>query len=137
MAENLKNKCVLIPLTSTGVQSILYKKLLERLKDRPLVNYLYAMSLHPGVIQRMQASGYTLLNGELRAEDFIKEFKIDNIAMARKSTLIQAQVDSGSVDARSHDIIKYSNAKEAIDKANAFNAVNSVFIAQVIRTGKE
>ena len=137
MAENLKNKCVLIPLTSTGVQSILYKKLLERLKDRPLVNYLYAMSLHPGVIQHMQASGYTLLNGELRAEDFIKEFKIDNIAMARKSTLIQAQVDSGSVDARSHDIIKYSNAKEAIDKANAFNAANSVFIAQVIRTGKE
>lgn len=134
MAENLRKACVLIPLTSTGAESTLYKTLLNRLKERPLVNYFYALALQPDVISYMEGKGYSLVDGEVRAEDFFREFDIDNVISKHATQKGMAELNVGAVDA-SHNTIEYTDALEALNKVTAFNENNRLFVASVVKRG--
>ena len=134
MAEKLGKNCVLIPETETGEESILYKTLLTKYKDRSFVNYFYAIALQPKVVADMQSKGKILLHGEVMAEDFIKEYELDKVVSDHATKKTSAEIAVGAID-KSQNVIEYDNALSIIDKVIAFNKNNRAFVASIVRKG--
>lgn len=134
MAEKLKESCVLIPKTVTGEESVLYKTLLTRYKDRSLVNYFYSMALQPSVVNHLEGLGKKLVYGEVIAEDFINEYGLDKIISDHTTKKTSAEIAVGSVDS-SLNVKEYDSALDIIDKVIEFNKNNKAFVANIVRRG--
>lgn len=128
-----KRTCILYPEAPNGEPSRMYRKLLERLKDRPLANWFYAVyNVRAG--QDMDNAGIERnRQGEHNADDVLKFLDYATIANDI-GTLNEAELQLGAVDINGNRI-DYTNAEDALTKAKDFNNNHKGLVATVVQHG--
>lgn len=126
--------CILQPEAPNGEPSRLYKKLLERLKDRPLANWFYAAYNVSDVADKMDQAGIERSSqGEHKAEDVLKF--LDYATMENEiGNLSSAELQLGAVDFNGKRI-DFTNAEDALQKADNFNDNHKGLVATVVQHG--
>ena len=129
-----RNTCISVPAAPNGENSKMYNQLLKRINDRPQVNYIYSMYVASNTAQAMEQAGYTKnRQGEYNALDLLKFLNYSSIEREMKDIDTEAQkydiIDS------SGKMIDYTNAKEALDKADDFNDNHNGLVATVYQHG--
>ena len=129
-----KNTCILHPEAPNGEPSGMYKDLVEKLKNRPLANWFYAAYQTNNSADLMDKAGMKRnLQGEHKAEDVLKFF--DYAAMEKEIvTLPMAEYQMGATDSNGKRI-DYTNAEDALQKADNFNSNHSGLVANVVKRG--
>lgn len=129
-----RNSCVLYPEAPNGESSRMYKNLLKKLKDRPLVNYLYASYKVSNIADKMDQAGIARnAQNEHNAEDVLKFLDFDTM-QADMSNLSMAEMQLGAVDA-SGNRVDFSDAENALTKAKDFNNTHKGLVATVVQHG--
>lgn len=114
--------------------SKMYKEMLKIVKDRPKVNWLYCKYIASNVADIMDQAGYKRNNqGEFKAEDVLKYLDYEDIGKEIAS-LSDKEKQLGAVDVNGNRI-DYTNAKEALEKADAFNDRHKGLVATVYQHG--
>ena len=128
------NSCTLYPEAPNGEDSKLYKDILSTVKSRPLTNWIYAAYIASNIGDIMdQANIVRNAQGEHNAADVLKQ--IDWKTMQGEiSNLTMAEIQLGAVD-NNGNRIDYTNAKEALEKVDAFNDNHKGLIANVLQHG--
>ena len=113
----------------------MYKDLLEKNKlGRPLVNYLYAAYTASNMADQMDNAGYPRNSqGEHEAKDVLK-FIDFNTMQNEIANLSMAEIQLGAVDTNGQRV-DFSNAKDALEKADAFNDSHTGLTATVVQHG--
>ena len=129
-----KNTCILHPEAPNGEPSGMYNKLLEILKNRPLANWFYAAYKTNNSADHMDQAGMKRnLQGEHKAEDVLKFF--DYASMEKEiANLPLAEYQLGAVDSNGKRI-DFTNAEDALQKADNFNNSHSGLMADVVKRG--
>ena len=129
-----RNSCVLYPEAPNGQDSKLYKELLSTVKSRPLTNWIYSAYIASNLGDVMDNAGIARnTQGEHNAADVLKQ--IDWSTMQNEmSNLTMAELQLGAVD-NNGQRIDYSNAKDALEKADNFNDVHKGLTATVVKHG--
>lgn len=132
------NSCDIYPIVN-GEPSKLYKDLLEIFHDdRPLVNYIYAAYLQPGVAAQMDNS-YTRDNqNQHDAKDVYKFMNLDKLITEQQDLEYVAFKQAGAVD-NNGNRISYTDGKQALEKADSFNdsSLGESYVASVTQHGNE
>lgn len=130
----MRNSCILYPEID-GKPSRLYKDFLEKSKlKRPLTNYLYAAYITSDMADKMDAAGYRRnAQGQHEAKDVLAFLDFSKIQNEMES-LAQAEWQMGATDTNGKRI-DYTNAKEALDKADNFNDTHTGLVATVVQHG--
>lgn len=132
--------CILWPEVN-GKPSKLYKDMLKHTKDRQLTNLLYAAYIaNPAIAQKIDAinakkyMGNTRRDnrGQHRMEDVLKFFDYKKILSERGDALQIISEQEGAVDSKGKPI-DYTNAKEALEKANHLNNTHKGVVATVVK----
>ena len=125
----------LLKVYVNGKPSKLYDDLVKITKNRLLANYIYAVyASTPGIAAQMDNKGYKKNTEQDQhfAADVLEHLKVNQMKIdARKIT--GNKVKAGATDSRGN-IITYTNAKEALDKAQAFNETSEGLVASVVQT---
>lgn len=124
-----KDTCIATPDAPNGEPSRLYKNLLNKFKDRPLVNWIYScyrssMANHLGETNRQ---------GEHSMQKVLDNIDISKIENDRDSLDIAAKA-LGAIDSKGNPI-PYTNAEEALRKAHDFNTTHKGTVATVNKHG--
>lgn len=130
----MTDSCILYP-DINGKPSKLYKELLDKAKiDRPLTNYLYADYITSDMADKMDAAGYKRNSqGQHNVFDvlsFINFAQLQN----EIENLSSQELQIGAIDANGKRI-DYTNAEEALNKADKFNDTHTGLTAIVIQHG--
>lgn len=129
-----KNTCILYPEAPNGESSRMYKKLLEKLKDRPLANWMYAAYNVSDIADKMDQAGIERnRQGEHNAEDVLK-FLDYNTIEREISNLSTAELQLGAVDFNGKRV-DFTNAEDALRKADDFNNNHKGLTATVVQHG--
>lgn len=114
-----RNNCTLYPEVN-GEASKLYKDLLKKIPNRPLVNYIYAAYLQQGVAANMSRQGFkTNKQGQHDATAVMQYFDVINMENeSAKAWTVAKQI--GARDS-SGDLVNFTNVKEALEKAAQAN----------------
>ena len=127
MANN--NSCLVYPQVN-GEDSKMYKEMLKIVKNRPIVNWLYSKYIVSNVGDIMEQAGCKRnAQGEFKAKDALKYLDYDSIA-ADMSDIHMAEIQLGAVDS-SGNRINFTNAKDALEKADGFNDRHKGLVATV------
>lgn len=121
--------CIATPEAPNGEPSRLYRDLLKKLQDRPLVNWLYAC-YRTSIASQM---GTPNAQGEHNMADFLKLVDYSAIEKDRYS-LTKAELHLGAITATGQRV-NYTNAEEAYSKADTFNDNHKGLVARVDRHG--
>lgn len=123
------NSCLVYPQIN-GEDSKMYKEMLKIVKDRPKVNWLYAKYMSSNVADVMdQARCKRNSQGEFRAKDAIRYLDYEDM-QRDMSTLHQAELQLRAVDVNGNRV-DFTNAKEALEKADDFNDHHKGLVATV------
>lgn len=128
------SSCILYPEAPNGEPSRMYKKMLEKLKDRPLTNWLYASYTVSDMADKMdQANIERNSQGQHNAEDVLKflDFKSIQEDIGNLST---AELQLGAVDINGKRV-DFSNAEDALRKADNFNDNHKGLTSIVVQHG--
>lgn len=129
-----RNSCVLYPEAPNGQDSKLYKDLLSTVKSRPLTNWIYAAYIASNLGDVMDQAGIARNNqGEHNASDVLKQIDWKTI-QSEMSNLTMAELQLGAVD-NNGQRIDYTDAKDALDKADDFNDNHKGLTATVVQHG--
>lgn len=128
----MKDSCILYPEVD-GKDSRLYRDLLEKNKlSRPLTNYLYAYYTSSDMAEVMDNAGYKRnKQGEHNANDMLNFIEFDKF-QDQLNNLNRIEIQIGAADFNGGRI-NYTDAKEALGKADAFNDSHERFVATVVR----
>lgn len=130
----MSNSC-LLKVYVNGKPSKLYDDLVRLTGNRLLANYIYAVyASTPGIAADMDNLGYKKNEEQDQhtARDVMEHLKVNQMKIdARKIT--SSKVKAGAVDSAGNTIT-YTNAKEALDKAQAFNESSEGLVASVVQT---
>ena len=128
------NSCTLYPEAPNGEDSKLYKDILSTVSSRPLTNWIYAAYIASNLGDIMdQANIARNAQGEHNAADVLKQ--IDWKTMQSEiSNLAMAEMQLGAVDSNGQRI-NYTNAREALEKVDAFNDSHKGLTANVVQHG--
>lgn len=130
-----KTNCILYPEAPNGESSRVYKKLLKKLKNRLLVNYLYAVYRTNDTADHMDNDGYQRnTQGEHEAEDILKYLNYDQMQRELADNLSTVELSLGAID-MSGNRVDFTDAEEALKKANDFNEHHSAYSAIVVQHG--
>ena len=126
--------CDIYPLIN-GEPSILYRDLLDLVgNNRPLANLIYAYYLQQGVDAQMDSNPKYARNrqGQHRAVDLYNFFNVGQVIIDQADGRRKAMEIAGSVDSDGNRI-SYTDGKQALDKASAFNKgpLGDSFVASV------
>ncbi len=127
------NSCILHPEAPNGEPSRMYQDLLKKLKDRSLANWFYAVyNVRAG--KDMEAAGIVRnRQGEHNAEDLMNF--LDYASMEKDiANLTTAEIQLGAVDLNGKRV-DFSNAEDALVKADDFNDHHSGLLATVVQHG--
>lgn len=118
------------------VPSYLYKRMLSRLKDRELTNYLYAVYLQKDFMESMDAEGYIRnKQNQHKASDVFKKLKVYQYISDRnlKDDFLMKEI--GAMD-ENGEIHVFKLGSEAVSIAKRFNDEHTGKIAYVTQTGE-
>lgn len=129
-----KDSCILWPEVN-GKRSKLYKDILKYTQDRQLTNLLYATYIaNPSVAQQLDAQGKTRdNNGQHKKDDVLEFFDFAKMQSDRNS-IKSASVLIGAIDINGKPI-DYTNAKDALERADRFNNTYKGLVATVVKHG--
>lgn len=130
------NSCILNPEAPNGDDSRLYRDLLKIIKDRPITNYFYAsyLAADKTVANAMDNAGYDKNSqGEHNAADLLKFLDFNKI-QEDMTHLPTAELQLGSVDSNGQRV-DFTNAEDALRKADDFNKKHKGLVANVIQHG--
>lgn len=129
----MSNNCSLYPEVN-GEVSELYKDLSKLINDRPTTNLIYAAYLQQGVAADMDFRGKKRNSQDQHsAKDVYELFEVAKM-VNEGSDIFNAEKRAGAKD-NSGNIIYYTNAKEALNKAQNFNETNIGTVASVVQQG--
>ena len=131
----MAKSCVLYPDAPNGQPSKMYKDLLEKNKlGRPLVNMLYASYIASNAADAMDQAGYQRNSqGEHNAADVMKFLDVYTM-LNEMATLSSEELSWGIVD-NNGNRIDFTDGKQALEKADAFNDAHTGLIATVVQHG--
>ena len=109
--------CALYPLVN-GEKSLLYQQIKDKVKDRKLANFLYALSLQPEVKSLFTSKELNSQN-EPKLEVFAEEVGIDSI-LAEESNVTTEAKTLGAVNRRG-EILYFDNPNDKIQEVINFN----------------
>ncbi len=126
-----KKSCIFIPALADGSPSRLYKSLLDTKMSRPLVNFIYSLSLQKEIRDKLVNRGFTPdSNGEFSIEALKKVLNLDSIVNDSLDTIgISERI--GARDSFG-DFVSYDNPEKALDIAIQSNNTNIGTVASVI-----
>ena len=137
-----KTNCILYPEAPNGESSRVYKKLLKRLKNRHLVNYLYAVYRTNDTAKYMDEAKDS--NGNLKyhrntqdeheAEDILDYLNYDQMQRELADNLSTVELSLGAID-MSGNRVDFTNAEDALRKADDFNENHKAYSAIVVQHG--
>lgn len=135
-----RNTCINIPDAPDGKPSKMYRDLLKNVKNRPVVNWLYSLYLasnaHDAMLQAVDANGKPLYREnsqkEFDANDVMKFLNFADI-QRDMSDITVAEEQAGFTNSGVR--VDFTNAKDALDKADAFNDAHSGLVATVVQHG--
>lgn len=130
----MRDSCILYPEVN-GEQSKLYKDmLLKKVKNRPLVNYIYASYITSDMADKMDTAGYRRnAQGQHDARDVLNFIEFDKM-QSEIGNFPAAELSVGAVDSNG-DRVSYTDAKVALDKVDKFNNTYKGLVANVIQAG--
>lgn len=124
-----KDTCINVPDAPNGEPSRLYRNLLKKIKNRPLVNWIYSCYRS----SLMQHLGETNRQGEHSMEEVLAN--VDYSAITDDvNRLFDAEVILGAKDSMGN-IINHTNAEEALKKVDDFNKTHKGLVATVNQHG--
>lgn len=134
-----KDTCIAVPEAPNGEASKLYKDMLSKIKNRPIVNWLYACYLTSDTADKMRqatdANGNPLYKenkqGEFNADDVLKFLNWSEVSR----DISDINIAELGVSKDVNGYINYSNAKEALEKADNFNNSHKGLTATVVQHG--
>lgn len=132
MGKNLS--CLLCPEVN-GKDSRLYKDMLKKNKlERPLANYIYASYVASNMADMMDQAGFQRNSqGQHESKDVLAF--IDYHTMQQEfASFSKIEEQEGFVDSNGIRI-DYDNAKDALEKADAFNDSHKGLVATVVQHG--
>jgi hypothetical protein len=128
-----KTGCALVPKVGDE-DSKLYKDLLERIKNRPLTNLIYAAYLQKGVAAQLDSLGYYRNKQDQHsAKDVAKFFNVDQMQL-EIGKISEVARYSGSRDIHG-DLINYTDAKDALNNALYANETYTGTVSYVVQHG--
>lgn len=128
-----KNSCILYPEAPNGDASRLYKDLLKKVVDRPMANWLYAAYKVSGAAAMKNTNIKENSQGEHNVEDYLAF--IDYKSMVKEmGDLHLAERQLGAVD-NNGNRVDFSDAEDALKKADDFNTNHNALKATVIQHG--
>ena len=127
------NTCILYPEAPNGESSRMYKNLLEKLKDRPLTNWFYAVYNVRAGADMDNAGIARNRQGEHNAEDVLKFLNYADIEKDI-ANLSMAEIQLGAIDMNGKRV-DFTNAEDALTKANDFNNNHKGLVATVVQHG--
>lgn len=125
--------CTLHPEAPNGESSRMYEDLLKRIKDRPMVNWLYATYKVAGKAGMDQAGIEQNRQGEHKMDDFLKFINYADMEREMSNRFLAAQ-QLGAEDTNGN-VIDFINAEDALTKADDFNNNHSALTATVVQRG--
>lgn len=128
-----KDTCILYPEAPNGEPSRMYKKLLEKLKDRPLTNWFYAVYNVRGATDMDNAGFERNTQGEHKADDVLNFLNYADIEKDI-ANLSMSELQLGAID-MSGKRTDFTNAEDALRKAEDFNKNHKGLIAIVVQHG--
>lgn len=130
----MAKSCVLYP-EANGKPSKLYKDLLEKNKlGRPLVNMVYASYIASNAADAMDNAGYQRnTQGEHNAADVMKF--LDIYTMLNEMASLSSEELSWGITDNNGQRIDFTDGKQALEKADAFNDAHTGLIATVVQHG--
>ncbi len=130
----MAKSCILYPEVN-GKPSKMYKDLLEKNKlGRPLVNMLYASYIASNAADAMDQAGYQRNSqGEHNATDVMKFLDVYTM-LNEMATLSSEELSWGIVD-NNGNRIDFTDGKQALEKADAFNDAHTGLVATVVQHG--
>lgn len=130
----MSNSCILYPEVK-GEPSRLYKDFLEKSKlKRPVTSYLYAAYTVSDMADKMDAAGYTRNSqGQHNASDILKFINFP-AWQHEMETLSQIELQLGAIDTSGRRV-DFTNAKDALEKADNFNDSHEGVVATVVQHG--
>ena len=130
-----KNNCVLYPEAPNGESSRVYKNLLKKLKDRLLANYLYATYRTNNIADHMDSAGYKKNNqGEHEVDDVLEYLDYTSLQKELANSLSSMELSLGAIDMNGNRV-DFTNAEDALNKANDFNNNHNAYSAIVVQHG--
>lgn len=129
----MRKQCSLFPLVN-GEPSKLYKELSRLIKNRPITNLIYAAYLQQGVAAQMDSIGKKKNSQDQHLAKDVYEF-FDVAKMVNEgSDVYKAEQRVGARDSVGN-LINYTDAKEALERAQQFNENSSGLVASVLQHG--
>ena len=130
----MAKSCVLYPEVN-GKPSKLYKDLLEKNKlGRPLVNMVYASYIASNAADAMDNAGYQRnTQGEHNAADVMKF--LDIYTMLNEMASLSSEELSWGITDNNGQRIDFTDGKQALEKADAFNDAHTGLTATVVQHG--
>lgn len=128
----MSDSCILYPEVN-GEDSKLYKDLLKKSNlSRPLTNYLYAYYTTSDIADAMDNAGYKRnRQGEHNAKDVLNFIEFSKF-QDQLNNLERIEIQLGAADLNG-ERVNYTDAKEALDKVDAFNDSHKGFVATVVK----
>lgn len=140
MAKNKgqSESCELYPIMEDNNPSQLYKDLSTTIKDRSLLNYIYAYYLQSEVGAEMDSLGYTRnKQGQHSAKDVKEFFDVSKlINQSTDSNIINARLALEAVDSDGN-FKYYDTSLEILERCKEFNESNKSLVASVIKQGNK
>lgn len=130
----MAKSCILYP-EAGGQPSRMYKDLLEKNKlGRPLVNLIYSSYIASNAADAMDNAGYQRNSqGEHSAADVMKFLDIYTM-LNEMATLSSEELSWGIVD-NNGNRVDFTDGKQALEKADAFNDAHTGLTATVVQYG--
>lgn len=127
-------QCVWIPDAPNGKPSKLYQDLAKELKSRPLTNWFYAAYIAGNLGDALDNAGISRnVQGEHNATDVLNLLDWKTIA-SDIADLSLREIQIGAKDTNGQRI-DYTDAKVALQKADAFNDTSKGLVASVVQHG--
>ena len=128
-----RNSCAWYPEVN-GKPSKMYQDLMKKIKSRPQVNWIYANYIASNLGNAMEQAGYSRNNqGEHSADDVMKFLDYTKIQNEIGSLSVE-ELRLGFVD-NNGQRVDFTNAKDALEKADNFNDTHTGLVANVVQHG--
>ena len=128
----MKSSCILTPEIK-GEPSTLYKEMVDKGLDRPVINFIYAMYLQAGVQAQMNAAGYKVnKQGQHRYKDIYKFLGLKEFLSEQELSIESEAILLGSMS-KNHSYIDITNVEDAYNLAQQYNNIpNCLLFIKVI-----
>lgn len=130
----MKSSCILTPEIN-GESSALYKEMVDKGLDRPVINFIYAMYLQAGVQAQMNAAGYKVnKQGQHRYKDIYKFLGLKEFLSEQELSIESETILLGSMN-KNHSYVDITNVEDAYNLAQQYNNSHTGRFAYVVQHG--